>query len=142
LERAAAVDPDSHSANGLAVDAYLAMGDLPAAMDFLSDTTRPVKLAEGQTLVAIPMYQRDTKRAAEIARSVMREWLPPESNSKIIADDLRVHAVHQELASWHWGTANALRDEAIMTGNFAPALDIIERTVQVFSGDSPMRNRG
>jgi hypothetical protein len=29
-----------------------------------------------------------------------------------------------------------------MTGDFAPALDLIERTTLLFSGNSPMRNRG
>jgi hypothetical protein len=72
----------------------------------------------------------------------MSEWLPPESSTEIITDELRVHAVHQELASWYWATANAIRDEAIVTGDFAPALDLIERTTLLFSGTSPMRNRG
>jgi hypothetical protein len=88
------------------------------------------------------LYQRDIKQAADMARSVMRAWLPPESNSRIITDELRLHAVHQELASWYWASANALRDEAILTGDFAAALDLIGRTTALYSGPSPMRNRG
>lgn len=142
MERAMVVDPDSHSTDGLAVALYLEVGDLPAALDVLGDPQRAVKLSEKETLVSIPLYQHDIKRAADVARTVMREWLPPESSSKVIADDLRVHAVHQEVASWYWASAIAIRDEAIATGDFAPALDLIERTTQLFSGTSPMRNRG
>jgi hypothetical protein len=68
--------------------------------------------------------------------------LPPTSSSQIISDELRAHAVHQELVGWYWATANALRDEAILTGDFAPALDLIERSTLLFSGTSLMRNRG
>jgi DNA-binding winged helix-turn-helix (wHTH) protein/TolB-like protein/Tfp pilus assembly protein PilF len=142
LERANAVDPDSHSTDGLVVELYLAMGDLPAAMEVLREIRQPAKRAQRETLVSIPLYQRDVKRAAEVARTVMREWLPPQSSTKVIADELRVHAVHQELAGWYSATANALRDEAIVTGDFAPALDLIERSTLLFSGTSPMRNRG
>jgi hypothetical protein len=111
-------------------------------MAVLRDTGEPVKHAEKEMLVSLSLYQRDIKRAADVARSVMRDWLPPESNTKIIGDDLRLHAVHHELVSWYWATAIALRDEAIVTGDFAAALDLIERTTLLFSRDSPMRNRG
>lgn len=141
MERAMAVDPDSHSTDGLTVALYLEVGDLPAAMDVLGDTPRPVNAGK-ETLVSIPLYRHDIKQAADVARTVMREWLPPASSSKVISDDLRVHAVHQELASFYWASANAIRDEAIVTGDFAPALDLIERTTLLFSGTSPMRNRG
>jgi DNA-binding winged helix-turn-helix (wHTH) protein/TolB-like protein/Tfp pilus assembly protein PilF len=142
IERAMAVDPDSHSADAFAVELYLAIGDLSAATVFLRDTRRPVKRAQQEMLVAIPLYQHDVKRAADVARSVMREWLPPASSTKTITDELRVHAVHQELSGWYSAAANALRDEAIVTGDFAPALDLIERTTLLLSGTSPMRNRG
>jgi DNA-binding winged helix-turn-helix (wHTH) protein/TolB-like protein/Tfp pilus assembly protein PilF len=142
LERAAAVDPDSRSTDGLAVEMYLAVDDLPAAMAFVHDGEQTGKPAERELLVSIPLHQHDFKRAAEIARTVMRDWLSPESSSKVIDDDLRVHAVHSELASWYWATAIAVRDDAIATGNFAEALDLIGRTTQLFSGNSPMRNRG
>jgi tetratricopeptide (TPR) repeat protein len=142
MERAKVVDPDSRSTDGLAVALYLEVGDLPAALDVLGDSRQPFKLTQRETLVSIPLYQHDVKRAADLARSVMREWLPPQSSSKVIADDLRVHAVHHEVGSWYWASAIAIRDEAIMTGDFAPALDLIERTTLLFSGNSPMRNRG
>jgi DNA-binding winged helix-turn-helix (wHTH) protein/TolB-like protein/Tfp pilus assembly protein PilF len=142
MERVMTVDPESHASVGLAVELYLAIGDLPAAMALLRDMRQPVKLGQQQLLVSIYLYQRDIKRAADVARSVMREWLTPPSSTKAITDDLRVHAVHNEMASGYWATANAIRDEAIVTGDFAPALDLIERTTLLFSGTSPMRNRG
>jgi DNA-binding winged helix-turn-helix (wHTH) protein/TolB-like protein/Tfp pilus assembly protein PilF len=142
MERAAAIDPDSRYGNALVFELYLAMGDLPAAMALLHNTEEPVKQAEREMLASLALYQRDIKRAAEVARGVMRDWLLPESSIHLITDDLRVHAVHHELASWYWVTAIALRDEAMLTGNFAPALDLIERTTLLFSGTSPMRNRG
>jgi tetratricopeptide (TPR) repeat protein len=142
MERTMTVDPESHASVGLAVELYLAIGDLPAAMALLRDMRQPVKLGQQQLLVSIYLYQHDIKRAADVARRVMREWLTPPSSTKVITDDLRAHAVHNEMASGYWATANAIRDEAIVTGDFAPALDLIERTTLLFSGTSPMRNRG
>lgn len=141
-ERAIAVDPDSRAANKLGIELYLAVGDVPAAMAVLRDTGDSVQSARGETAISIQLYQRDIRRAADMARSLMRQWLPPKSSSKVIADDQRVHAVHQELIAWYWPSANAIRDEAIITGDFASALDLIERTTLLFSGNSPMRNRG
>ncbi|HET9449088.1 MAG TPA: tetratricopeptide repeat protein [Steroidobacteraceae bacterium] len=141
-ERAIAVDPDSRAANKLGIELYLAVGDVPAAMAVLRDAGDSVQSARGETAISIQLYQRDIRRAADMARSLMRQWLPPKSSSKVIADDQRVHAVHQELIAWYWPSANAIRDEAILTGDFASALDLIERTTLLFSGNSPMRNRG
>ena len=143
MERAKVVDPGAQWADAITAELYLEVGDLAAVQAILSNANAPIKNGEREVWVSLPIYQRDIPRAAEMARNYMREWLPSESNSsKVLADDLRVHAVHQELIGWYWATANALRDEAILTGNFAPALDMIERATLLLSGNSLMRNRG
>lgn len=142
MERAKFVDTDSHWADAIIAGLYLEVGDLTAATALMRDARPPTKSAAKETWISMPIYQRDVKRAAEMARGVMRESLPPASGSGLLTDELRVHAVHQELVGWYWPTANALRDEAIQTGDFRPALDLIERTTQLFSGSSLMRNRG
>lgn len=142
MQRARVVDPGAAWADSIIAELYLEVGDLSAAQAALSDARSPTKLAAREPFVSLHLYQRDIKRAAEMARRLMRESLPPESSNKIIGDKLRSHAVHHELAGWYWATANALRDEAILTGNFAPARDLIERATQVYSGSSLMRNRG
>jgi transcriptional activator of cad operon len=142
MERANAIDPHARWADRMTAEIYLDVGDLPAALALQRDASKPTTLPERETSVSMPLYQRDIKRAAEMARSLMRESLPPESSAKLVNDALRLHAVHHELAGWYWATANALRDEAIQTGNYATALDLIERSVQLYSGASPMRNRG
>lgn len=141
MERAKVVDPEAQWADGITAQLYLEVGDLPSALALVRDRKPAVKHAEGETLVSVLLYQRDIKRAAELARSLMREWFPPVANTEL-ATELRVHAVHQELVGWYWATANALRDEAMLTGDFAAALDLIERSNQQFSGTSLMRNRG
>jgi hypothetical protein len=90
----------------------------------------------------MPMSQGDTKRAAAMAGNAMREWLIPALSSSLHNDEVRLHAVHQELVGWYSHPANALRDDAMRTGDFAPALDLIERATLLSSGASPMRNRG
>lgn len=142
MERANVVDPQARWADGITAEYYLALDDLPTAQAILQDARQPAKLVERETWVSILVYQRDIKRAAELARTLMRQWLPRESSSQIIDDELRSHALHQELVAWYWATANAVRDEAMLTGDYATALDLIERTVQLYSGSSMMRNRG
>jgi Tfp pilus assembly protein PilF len=143
MERAKVVDPEAAWADSMTAELYLEVGDLSAAQAALSDARRgPIQAAKREIFVSLPLYQRDIKRAAEIARTLILASLPTESSEKVIGDGLRSHAVHHELGGWYWATANALRDEAIVTGNFAPALDLIERATQVYSGPSPMRNRG
>ncbi|WP_161813920.1 winged helix-turn-helix domain-containing protein [Steroidobacter agaridevorans] len=142
MERAKTVDTDSHWADALIAELYLEVGDLTAASALMREARPPTKLGAKDTWLSIPIYQRDSQRAAEMARSVVSEWLPPASASSLLNDEARLHAVHQELVGWYWPTANALRDEAILTRNFAPALDLIERMTLQFSGSSLMRNRG
>lgn len=142
MERAKVVDADSHWADALIAELYLEVGDLTAALALMRDTRPPKKLGAKDMWISIPIYQRDSKRAAEMARGVMRERSPPASGSGLHHDAARLHAVHQELVGWYWPTANALRDEAIVTGDFGPALDLIERMTLPFSGSSLMRNRG
>jgi tetratricopeptide (TPR) repeat protein len=142
LERARVVDVDSHWADALLADLYLEVGDLPTALTLMREAARPLtKLGAEGAWITLSQYQRDGKRAAEMARDALREWLPPASGDSL-DDEVRLHAVHQELAGWYWPSANALRDEAIQTGDFTAALDLIERMTLKFSGSSPMRNRG
>lgn len=142
LERANAVDPDSHAMDGLSVEIYLAMDDLPSAQAILRDAPKPLGLFSRETLVSLALYEHDVERAASLAREIMREWLPAPANRNVISDDLRAHSVNQETSGWYLPSALALRDEAIRTGDFAPALDLIERAAGLFSGNSLMRNRG
>lgn len=143
MERAKVVDPDAHWADAVIAELYLEVDDLPAALAAL-DHAGPLsnKPKVREPFVSALVYQRDLARAAEMARTLLRESLPPYSDPKIIGDQLRSHAVHHELTGWYWASANALRDEAILTGNFAPALDLIERATLMYSGSSLMRNRG
>lgn len=142
MERAKRVDADSYWADALIAELYLEVGDMTAASALMRDARPATKSAAKETWIAMPIYQRDSAHAAEMARGVMREWLSPGSGSSLLNDQMRVHAVHQELVGWYWLPANALRDEAIQTGDFRPALELIERTTQLFSGSSLMRNRG
>jgi tetratricopeptide (TPR) repeat protein len=142
MERADLVDPESQWSDGLTAELYLEIGDLPAAIMLLENATPQMKLAKQELYVSLPIYQRDLKRAANMAREFMSASLPPASNAKLVKDEMRLHAVHQELVGWYWATAIALRDEAIGTGNYASALDLIGRSVQLYTGSSLMRNRG
>jgi predicted Zn-dependent protease len=142
MERAKVVDAESHWADSVIAELYLEVGDLPAALALMREARPATKLDAEGPWISMPIYQRDIERAAEMARSLVREWLPPVPDEDHLNDAARVHAVHQELVGWYWPTANALRDEAILTGDFAPALDLIERMTTQFSGSSVMRNRG
>lgn len=142
MERAKAVDTLSHWADAILAELYLEVGDMAAASALMRDARPATKISAKETWISMPMYQRDIKRAADMARSIMRESLPPASDSSRLNDDMRVHAVHQELVGWYWPAANALRDEAIQTGDFRSALDLIERASLQYSGSSLMRNRG
>jgi hypothetical protein len=108
----------------------------------LREGSQAPKRLQHESLVSLRVQQRDLTGAAELARTVMSEWLPPATGSHAVQNELRSQALHQELVGFYWATANALRDEAIQTGNFASAVDLIERSVQLFSGSSLMRNRG
>lgn len=141
MERAKLVDTDSHWADAIIAELYLEVGDLTAASALMRDARPPTKMSAEETWISMPIYQRDIKRAADMARGIMRE-LPPASGSILLNDEARVHAVHQELVGWYWPTANALRDEAIQTGDFRSALELIERATLQLPGSSLMRNRG
>lgn len=142
MERAKVVDAESHWADSVIAELYLEVGDLPAALSLMREARPPVKMGAEGPWISMPIYQRDTKRAADMARSLVREWFPPVPDQDHLNDSSRVHAVHQELVGWYWPTANALRDEAILTGDIAAALGPIERMTTEFSGSSVMRNRG
>jgi len=139
MERAKVVDPQSYWADALVAELYLEVGDLPAALAVLRESGPSAKI-EKETLASIPLYQRDLKRAAELSRVMMKNWL--KITPTMIDNELRLNAVHQELAGWYWATANALRDEAIQTGNFTEARDLIERATLLLTSGSLMRNRG
>ncbi|HEY0938944.1 MAG TPA: tetratricopeptide repeat protein [Steroidobacter sp.] len=142
MERAKRVDPSSHWADATLAELYLEVGDVTAASALMRDTQHPMMLGAKFSWISMPIYQRDIARAADMARSVMQEWLPPAAEPSRLSDGMRVHAVQQELVGWYWPSANALRDEAIQTGDIRSALDLIERTTQLFSGSTLMRNRG
>lgn len=142
MERAKTVDPESHWADSITAELYLEVGDLPAAQALLRDSRPPSKLAEMESAVSFPLYERDVKRAAELARRSMKEWLPLKSTPSIVNDQMRLNAVHQETAAWYWSSAIALRDEAMLTGDFTSARELIEKMISMYSGASLMRNRG
>jgi transcriptional activator of cad operon len=141
MERADAIDPESHGMNALAAEVYLSMDDLPAAQAVLREAGTSVSLFGRESSISMALYQHDVKRAADLARANLRAWLPSEASPNV-SNDLRAHSVNQETGGWDLPSALALRDEAILTGDFAPALDLIERATQLLSGNSLMRNRG
>ncbi|MBM0103279.1 winged helix-turn-helix domain-containing protein [Steroidobacter sp. S1-65] len=142
MERAKTVDTNSYWADAIIAELYLEVGDVAAASSLMRDTRPVTKWVAKETWISMPLYQRDLARAADMARTIMHAWLPPASDPSLLNDSMRVHAVQQELIGWYWPTAIAIRDHAIQTGDFRSALDLIERTTQLFSGPSLMRNRG
>jgi DNA-binding winged helix-turn-helix (wHTH) protein/TolB-like protein len=113
VERAIALDPDSDG-RSLAATVYLDLDDPVAAMAVLGKSPDPAQVKPAQ--VKIAQYQRDRRRAAELARSVTedRETAP-------VAP-----------------VAEALRDEAIATGDYAPVLKQLEaRYSMQVSGTGP-----
>ena len=110
IEQALAQDPEGYG-GGLAATFYLDVDDPAAAMAVLNKAPDSVS---GQ--VKIAQYQRDRRRAAQLARSVTddRETAP--------------------LAP----VAEALRDDAIATGDYAPALQRLEARYSIStSGTGP-----
>lgn len=142
MERAKAIDPDARWADSITAQLYLEVGDLPVALSTIEHAPPSSKIVARETFVSLHLYQRDPKRAAELAHTLLRDLLPADASSPTLRDELRSHAVQQELVGFYWATANALRDEAIQTGNFATARDLIGRATQLYSGSSLMRNRG
>ena len=98
LERAIALDP-AGDGRSLAATVYLDLDDPVAAMAVLGKSPDH-ESAE----VKIAQYQRDRRRAAELARRVTGHW-----QTAPIAP-----------------VAEALRDDAIATGDYAPALKQLE----------------
>jgi DNA-binding winged helix-turn-helix (wHTH) protein/TolB-like protein len=110
VEQALAQDPEGDGRN-LAVTVYLDVDDPVAAMAVLGKSPDSVSAQ-----VKIAQYQRDRRRAAELARSVRRDT---------------------ETAPVAPG-AEALRDEAIATGDYAPVLKQLEaRYSMQVSGTGP-----
>jgi hypothetical protein len=110
IEQALAQDPEGYG-GGLAATVYLDVDDPAAAMAVLNKATDSVSAQ-----VKIAQYQRDRRRAAQLARSVTddRETAP--------------------LAP----VAEALRDDAIATGDYAPALKRLEARYSIStSGTGP-----
>lgn len=110
VEQALAQDPEGDGRN-LAVTVYLDVDDPVAAMAVLGKSPDSVSAQ-----VKIAQYRRDRHRAAELARSV---------------------TVDRETAPVAPG-AEALRDEAIATGDYAPVLKQLEaRYSMQVSGTGP-----
>ena len=116
VERAIALDP-AGDGRSLAATVYLDLDDPGAAMAVLGKSPDDVP---GQLKIA--QYQGDRRRAAELARSV-----------KVDMETAPVAPV-----------AEALRDEAIATGDYAAALKELEARYSMFtSGTGPrMWSRG
>jgi TolB-like protein/DNA-binding winged helix-turn-helix (wHTH) protein/Tfp pilus assembly protein PilF len=115
LEQAIALDPAGEG-RSLAATVYLDLDDPVAAMAVLGKTP-DYEAAE----VKIAQYQRDRRRAAELARSLAVQW-----QTGPIAP-----------------VAEALRDDAIATGDYAPALKLLEARYSMMAGTGPrMWSRG
>ena len=116
-EQAIALEPRSDDGRNLAAMMYLDVDDPAAALAVLRDSP--------QTAVAraeVAQYQRDLRRAAEVARSAAQQW-------------------------WRWSMhslsplAEAIRDDAINTGDYASAVKLLE-SIHSRSTLPPMTRRG
>jgi TolB-like protein/DNA-binding winged helix-turn-helix (wHTH) protein/Tfp pilus assembly protein PilF len=100
VERSIALDPQSEFGRYLAVRIYLDVDDPVAALAVLRDLKQPT-----EAMVEIAQYQRDRRRAAALSRSRSAE-------------------------RWALGPvapmAEAIRDDAIVTGDYASALRLLE----------------
>jgi DNA-binding winged helix-turn-helix (wHTH) protein/TolB-like protein len=101
LERAIALDPDSDEWKIRVATFYLDVEDPAAALAVLKECA-----GVPGALVEVAQYQAQRRRAAELARQVpIEDWR----------------------TMWSTPEAAALRDEAMATGNFTIALEIIGR---------------
>jgi TolB-like protein/DNA-binding winged helix-turn-helix (wHTH) protein/Tfp pilus assembly protein PilF len=98
IERSIALDPQSDEARATAATIYLDLDDPVAAKTVLRDLQQP-----SPVLVEMAQYQGDRRRAAELARSA--EWWEGGPRSPL---------------------AEAIRDDAIVTGDYASALKLLE----------------
>jgi TolB-like protein len=100
VEQSIAVDPQSDFGRFWAARMYLDVDDPVAAMVILRDSQQPA-----DAMVEIAQYQRDRRRAAALARSRSAE-------------------------QWNLGSiapmAEAIRDDAVVTGDYASALKLLE----------------
>ena len=118
IEQSIALDPQSESGRALAARIYLDVDDPAAALAVLRDSQQP-----DHAMVEIAQYQHDGRRAAAFARSRSAE-------------------------PWDRGPlapmAEAIRDEAIVTGDYASALKLFETQYPGKNGrvDVRMWNRG
>ncbi len=140
LEHALVVDRDAN--DPVALELYLELDDPDAAIALLDEVPRPDDIVPRVHRITIAQYQGDTHRAAQMAQGVLGAWLAELANADAVRNDQRTYVVSQELMGLYWHEANALRDEAIATGDFAVALDLLGRSYELASGGFPMRNRG
>ena len=100
VEQSIALDPQSEFGRYLAVRIYLDVDDPGAALAVLRDPKQPT-----EAMVEIAQYQRDRRRAAALSRS-------------------------RSAVRWPLGPvapmAEAIRDDAIVTGDYASALRLLE----------------
>ena len=102
IEQALAADPQSDEVRSLAALMYLDVDDPAAASRVLADASRAF---EGR--VALAQYQGDARQAGQIALQCVNEW-------------------------WRWThhslspLADAVRDQAIASGEYAAALQVLE----------------
>lgn len=140
LEHAIAVDRGAN--DPVPLEVYLELDDPGAAIELLRDVPQPDHIVPKIHAVTIVQYQGDTKRAAEMARSALGDYLAQLSEAGSVRNDQRTYAVTQELMGLYWHEINALRDDAIATRDFGAALDLMGKSYELISGNSPMRNRG
>ncbi|HKU16423.1 MAG TPA: winged helix-turn-helix domain-containing protein [Steroidobacteraceae bacterium] len=117
IEQALARDPEGDG-DALASAIYLDIEDAAAAKTVLREGSDPDHVG---ALVKLAQYERNTRRAAELARSVDPVFLEGGPVSPM---------------------AEALRDEAIRTGDFAPALEILEASYATYASPNEPRMWG
>jgi DNA-binding winged helix-turn-helix (wHTH) protein/TolB-like protein/Tfp pilus assembly protein PilF len=100
IERAIALDPESGYSRSLATHIYLDLGEPNAATAVRGDDQR---LAEA---IDVAQYQRDPGRAADLARALPTD--APRTGGSFATE------------------AEAIRDGAILTGEYGPALAALE----------------
>jgi DNA-binding winged helix-turn-helix (wHTH) protein/TolB-like protein/Tfp pilus assembly protein PilF len=115
VEHLLAAEPQAMRARLLARDIYLELGDFQAAAAVLGDVPP-------QARVPLAQFRGDRRGAAALLRNVPTDdW---EDGGPGATD------------------AEALRDAAIATGNFAPAVEILESAYALRDGGLPMWRRG
>ena len=113
LERALAIDPHATWVRVSAVRAYLHMGDLAAALDVANDEKGPPPPAAN---ICILSYRGDWRGAAALARAMLKSGF---SDGRPMTERCM---------------AASIRDEALATKKYAPALEVLAERYGVNAG--------